>query len=85
MDFANIWGTIKEWGPFPSGIIIGIWLARGAYNKALDLMKNEIEQMRTEKQELRQTIVAQQERIDVLHDRMSGTTDNQREQGEEST
>jgi prefoldin subunit 5 len=68
--FSTAWATIAEYGPFPVGIIVGIILARGAYNKAFSYLDEEKKELRNEKKELRETIQAQQERIDKLHDQL---------------
>jgi hypothetical protein len=59
---------IAGYGPFPAGIIVGVWLARGAYNRALTYMEKITIELREEKKQLRETIEAQQKRIDLLHD-----------------
>jgi prefoldin subunit 5 len=68
--FIVAWKTIAEYGQFPVGIIVGIYLARSAYNKALNYMNEEKRELRNEKKELQGTIEAQQQRIDILHDKI---------------
>lgn len=69
-DFTVVWSTIAGYGPFPIGIVIGIYLARSAYSTALKYLNEEKKELREEKRELRKTIDAQQKRIDTLHDRV---------------
>ncbi|MBM9519245.1 hypothetical protein JWG39_05345 [Desulforhopalus vacuolatus] len=79
MDLGKLWDTVSAWGQFPSGIFVGICLAHKAYSKAFGFMEKTIEQIREEKKELRQTIVAQQDRIDILHDEVRSTIAQQPE------
>ena len=58
------------YGQFPAGIIVGILLARGAYSKVLQDSHSEKKEIRNEKNELRETIQAQQKRIDELHNQI---------------
>jgi hypothetical protein len=48
--------------------VVGIWLARGAFNQALKYMGQTHAGLLEEKKQLRETIEAQQKRIDLLHD-----------------
>jgi len=59
---------IAGYGQFPFGIVVGIWLARGAYNQALKFMGQTHASLLEEKKQLRETVEAQQKRIDLLHD-----------------
>lgn len=70
-EFLTVaWNTIAGYGQFPVGIVIGIFLSRSAYNRALDFMNEEKKELRNEKKELQKTIQAQQLRIDTLHDKI---------------
>ena len=66
-----MWQTIidlaKEYGLFPAGIIVGIWLTKWATSKMLDLMESEKKGLREEKRELHEFIKSQQNRIDKLY------------------
>lgn len=59
---------IAGYGPFPFGIVVGIWLANRAYSQSLKYSEQEKSELREEKRQLRETIEAQQKRIDLLHD-----------------
>jgi len=65
---SEFFRIVAEYGPFPLGIIVGIWLARGAYSQSLRYSEKEKAELREEKRQLRETIEAQQKRIDLLHD-----------------
>jgi hypothetical protein len=69
-DFTAVWNTIAEYGPFPIGIIVGMYFAKSAYSSAIKYLNEEKKELREEKKELRNTIEAQQKRIDILHDRV---------------
>ena len=59
---------VSGYGPFPFGILIGMWFASRAYRTALNYSDKEKDELREEKRQLRETIEAQQKRIDILHD-----------------
>lgn len=63
-EFADL---VAKHGPFPLGIFVGIILARMAYSKALHYLNEEKKALRIEKKQLRETVEAQQNRIDKLH------------------
>jgi len=65
--------AVAKFGPFPLGILVGIILARFAYRDALMYSEKEKTALREEKKQLRETVQAQQERIDKLHEDVFNT------------
>ena len=61
---------VSSYGPFPFGIVVGIYLAKAAYDRATGYLHSEVSALRDEKKHLRETITNQQKRIDVLHDKI---------------
>jgi len=57
-------------GPFPAGIIVGIWLTKWAINKQFKYMSEEKVALREEKKVQLEYIKAQETRIDKLHDKL---------------
>jgi len=46
---TTAWTTIAEYGKFPVGIVIGIWLSKSAYTKSLGFLNEEKKALREEK------------------------------------
>lgn len=67
--------AIVTYGPFPVGIVVGILLARFAYHDAMKYINEEKNSLREEKKQLRDTIEAQQQRIDLLHQQAYSQSD----------
>ena len=59
-----------EYGPFPLGIITGIFITRRVDNKILDMMQKEKEALRQEKKELLELIDIKDDRIEALHNQL---------------
>jgi len=59
---------VSGYGPFPLGILVGVMLAKAAYSQALEYLERVNTALTEEKKQLRETIEAQQTRIDLLHD-----------------
>ena len=65
--WETIANKVAEYGPFPFGIIVGIYIKELAEKKVYELMKQEREAHKEEKKELTALLKAQQGRIDILH------------------
>lgn len=61
--------VVAQYGPFPVGIMVGIWLSRWANAQLFNLMRRENDALRQEKKELLELIQAKETRIDLLHDK----------------
>jgi prefoldin subunit 5 len=68
--FTTAWDTIAQYGEFPIGIVIGMFLTKSAYSDTIKYLNEEKKELREEKKELRKTISSQQTRIDTLHDKV---------------
>ena len=58
---------IAGYGPFPLGIIVGIFITNHVYSKIINLSEKEKEALREEKSALLEMLAAKEERIDKLH------------------
>lgn len=71
---AEIWSLILKqvvsYGPFPFGIIVGIWINRWSTSAVIKMAGEEKAAIREEKKELHGIITAKEARIDALHDRL---------------
>jgi len=69
-----MWKTIldlaAQYGPFPAGIIIGIYIKQLAYRQTLEYMKEERSAYKDEKKALLELVQSQQVRIDKLHENL---------------
>lgn len=72
--FNGLAKFVADYGPFPLGIIVGIVLAKFAYSDALSYTQKEKDALREEKKQLRETVDAQQVRIDKLHNEIYSTS-----------
>ena len=74
-ELVPMWDAVGDfllkYGPFPSGIVVGMWLTKWAISKQLMYMDKEKMALRNEKKELMEYIKAQEKRIDQLHERLS--------------
>jgi len=70
-----MWETIaeilREYGPFPGGIVVGIWLTKWAVSKQFRYMESDKKQLREENKQLRGFLESQQKRIDSLHEKLT--------------
>jgi len=57
-----------QYGPFPFGIVIGIFINQIAYHKTFAYVREEKKAYDEEKKELMKLIQTQQGRIDKLHE-----------------
>ena len=64
--------TVSTYGPFPFGMVLGAWITHKAYQKALDLTKQEMKAHADEKRALIDMNKANMERIDKLHGELYG-------------
>ena len=71
---GELWSLIIEkvssYGPFPFGIIIGVWINRWSTSAVIKMAGEERAAIREEKKELHNIIKAKEARIDALHDRL---------------
>jgi len=61
---------VSSYGPFPFGIIIGVWINRWSTSAVIKMAGEERAAIREEKKELHNIIKAKEARIDALHDRL---------------
>lgn len=57
-----------EYGPFPGGIIVGVWINRWASSKAFAFLDRELKYAQKERDKLFDTLKNQELRLDKLHD-----------------
>lgn len=78
-----MWETIGkifiDYGPFPAGIIVGMWLTKWSISQQLKYSEKEKDAIREEKKQALKLIESQQKRIDRLHEKIAPI-----EKGEES-
>ncbi len=63
---------ISQYGPFPAGIVFGVWICRWAIKQQLDYMGSEIDSLRKERDKLTEIIYAKENRIMMLHNKKGG-------------
>lgn len=64
----SILEIISGYGPFPVGIIIGIWIGKWAITEQFKYMSREIESLRSRNDDLLKIVYAKENRISILHD-----------------
>lgn len=64
----NLLEIISGYGPFPVGIVIGIWIAKWAVDKQFKYMTREIESLKSRNDDLLKLVLAKEDRIAILHD-----------------
>jgi hypothetical protein len=71
---SELWGSIikqvADYGPFPFGIIVGVWINKWSTSTVIQITKEEKDAIRKEKRELQGIIKAKEDRIDALHDKI---------------
>lgn len=66
----NIFQIVAEYGPFPIGIMVGIWMKKWVVSQLIAQSKHENDGLRKEKQALIELVQAKEDRIDKLHDKL---------------
>lgn len=72
-----MWETIGKLfldvGPFPTGILVGMWITKWSISQQLKFSEREKTALREEKKQLLKLIENQQKRIDKLHEKIAPT------------
>ncbi len=68
----SIFEIISGYGPFPVGIIIGVWIGKWAVTEQFKYMTREINSLRSRNDDLLKIIDVKEERIMKLHDKIRG-------------
>ena len=69
--FDKMLDIAAQYGPFPVGIVVGMYIMKWAISMQLKSSEKEKGSLRKEKTELLEFVTAQQARIDKLHEKIN--------------
>lgn len=67
--------AVAQYGPFPVGIIVGMYISRIAHKESIENIKEEKKDLREEKKELLKALENKEERLDTLHRQLTDKED----------
>jgi hypothetical protein len=65
--FQSFLEIVSQYGPFPVGIVFGVWISRWATKQQFEYMGKEIDALRKEREKIVDIVRSQESRIDILH------------------
>jgi hypothetical protein len=63
--------VVANYGPFPFGILVGVWIMKWAYAAQTEYIQRENAALRKEKLDILSLVTEKENRIDMLHDKLN--------------